>query len=57
MNPCGEEIRKIQCSDWNGICDLNKRPISQRKCPPLKNGTQCRDWVVKPWQEVCKTTC
>lgn len=41
----------MRCSDWNGLCDPNKRPASFRKCHP-QNGIICGQWILRPWKDV-----
>lgn len=45
------DTRIVKCSDINAICDLNKRPISEKKCEPPK-GVKCGTWSVEPWSNV-----
>lgn len=48
---CSSETRDVFCSDINAVCDVNERPISEKKCE-LPLGIVCGDWEIDVWSEV-----
>ncbi len=50
------ETRVVKCSDMNAICDLNKRPISEKDCNRPNGDFKCGIWVTSSWSN-CTSDC
>jgi hypothetical protein len=48
---CSVETRVVKCNSIYAICDVFKRPISERKCK-LPFNTTCGKWTTTKWSNV-----
>jgi hypothetical protein len=51
MDICATETRIVKCNDQNFICDLNRKPSSERKCA-LYSFVKCGTWKYGSWSKV-----
>lgn len=52
---CSTETRVVKCSDPNGVCDPNIRPVSERNCE-LPPDIECGKWIFGQWSQ-CNISC